>query len=240
MATIRSVHVDQVTKLFGAVRALTGVSMSVNAGDAVAVMGANGAGKSTLLSLLALRTRANRGSVLFNGNPAVEDRSGWRGRIGLLSHEPLIYPDLTARYNLMLFGRLYGIEDVETRVSELVQELRLESYVDDRTTRTLSRGQLQRVALARALVSDPELLLLDEPAAGLDQKAVERIEWAVGRLLDKGGMAVVVTHDPEVAHRVANRALMLRRGRVAADVSAPSDVDGWRSLYFDAIGGDGT
>ena len=239
MANIQRVRVDQVTKLYGAVRALTGVSASINAGDAVAVMGANGAGKSTLLNLLALRTRATRGSVLFNGSPSDEDRPGWRGRIGLLSHEPLVYPDLTARFNLLLFGRLYGIKRVETRVSELVEELRIGGYADDRPTRSLSRGQLQRVSLARALVSDPELLLLDEPAAGLDRQAVERIEWAVGRLLDRGGMAVVVTHDPEVAHRVANRALMLRRGRVASDGAAPSDVEGWRALYFDAIGGDG-
>lgn len=239
MANIQSVAVAQVTKLYGAVRALAGVSLTVNAGDAVAVMGANGAGKSTLLNLLALRTRATRGSVLFNGAPSEADRPGWRGRIGLLSHEPLVYPDLTARFNLLLFGRLYGIQGVETRVAKLIRELRIGSYADDRPTRTLSRGQLQRVALARALVSDPELLLLDEPAAGLDRQAVDRIEWAVDQLLDRGGMAVVVTHDPEVAHRVANRALMLQRGRVASDGEAPPDVDGWRALYFNAIGSDG-
>jgi heme ABC exporter ATP-binding subunit CcmA len=237
MSKISSVKVDAVTKLFGEVRALFQVSLTVEAGEALALMGANGAGKSTLLGLLSLGMRPTRGAVLFNGAPARASEAGWRGRVGLLSHDPLLYPDLSARANLAFFAKLYGIENAPGRVDEIVTSLDLTEFAASRPTRLLSRGQLQRVSLARALLSAPDLLLLDEPAAGLDRDAVDRIEAAVKALTERGGIAVMVTHSPEVAMKVANRAVMMRRAKIVTDGPAPASVDAWRKLYLAALRG---
>jgi len=235
--TLVSVKVEKVTKLFGAVRALAAVSMEMNSGDVVAVMGGNGAGKSTLLSIISLMSRPTRGSVLFNEAKVGPGDLESRGRIGLLSHNPLVYPELTGKENLELFAKLYGLKDIATRIDELQNDLKLGGFYSNRPVRVLSRGQLQRISLARALIARPQLLLLDEPAAGLDMDAVDRIGQVLVRHQRGGGMAVVVTHEPELASVVANRAIMIRGGKIAADVPAPSDVAGWRQLYMESAKG---
>jgi heme exporter protein A len=230
------VSVDVAVKIFGAVRARAGVTLRFAEGDAVAVMGRNGAGKSTLLSILSLAMRPTRGSVSFDG---VEVRFGnpdARRRIGLLSHQSLLYDDLTGRENLALFASLYGI-DAGRAVRTLSERLGLDHFIDDRPVRVLSRGQLQRVALARALVGEPKLLLLDEPAAGLDTAAVDGIADALDAHRKRGGIAVVVTHQPELAAVVATRAVVLRDGRVAANEEAPKGAEEWRALYRRAAEG---
>jgi heme exporter protein A len=236
---IEKVSVAKVTKVFGAVRALASATLEVKTGEVVAVMGPNGAGKSTLLSILSLAMRPTRGQVLFNGAPARWANTELSGRIGLLSHQPLVYPDLTGRENLKLFARLYGIKNVSEAVASVEAELGLEEFSSDRPTRVLSRGQLQRVALARAIVSDPDLLLLDEPAAGLDSAAVTRISSVLERLLAQGGMAVIVTHEPDVAASIATRAVMVQKGVVVTDREAPENAAGWRELYVETVEGGG-
>ncbi len=232
--SITSIRTDRATKVFGAVRALVNASFEVTSGETVAVMGPNGAGKSTLLSILSLCMRPTRGKVLINRDP-VKSAAGVLGRIGILSHQPLIYPDLTGRENLMLFARLYDLEDPAGAAASMEEELALTRFAVDRPTRVLSRGQLQRVALARALVSKPDLLLLDEPAAGLDSDAVLRIEQVLEKHIKRGGMAVVVTHETEVASCVATRAVMMQDGRIVSDTDAPTSVGQWKELYHSAI-----
>jgi heme exporter protein A len=231
MTSISKIDIEKVFKLFGPVRALAGVSLSIKSGEAAAIMGGNGAGKSTLLSLLSLSLKPTQGRILFN-DQLIEDSSAWRGRIGFLAHDPMLYPDLSAEENLLFFAGLLGIPHPRQSVERRVEEMALGEFFSDRPCRVLSRGQLQRVSLSRALLADPDLLLLDEPAAGLDSKAVGRIEKAVVDLLAQGGMAVVVTHEPEVAASFATRAVMLRRGKIVEDTRAPSSADLWRSLYL--------
>ncbi len=237
MRAITKVHLRHVTKLFGEVLAVRDVSLEITPGEVVAVMGANGAGKSTLLRIVSLLARPTRGELRFNDAAAGEDREALRRRIGLLSHDPLVYPDLTARENLRFFARLGGAADPGRRVDTLIEQFELREFADTRTTRVLSRGQLQRVSLARALVAEPDLLLLDEPAAGLDRRAIRRIEGAVDDLKARGGMALVVTHEPALAAAVATRAVMMKRGRVVLDAAAPAGLDGWGDAYLEAIGG---
>jgi heme exporter protein A len=236
-AGFERLQVAGLTKVFGAVRALFGVGFEARRGDVIAVMGGNGAGKSTLLSILSLAARPTRGTVSFDGRPAEPGDPAVRARIGLLSHQPLVYPDLTGRENLLLFAGLYGLPDPAGAVADVERRLGLAAFVADRPTRVLSRGQLQRVALARALIHSPPLLLLDEPAAGLDSAAVSRIEECLGEHAGRGGVAVMVTHEPELAARTASRALMLAAGRLAADVPAPRGADGWRELYRSVVEG---
>jgi len=234
-SVISTVTLDNVTKLFGAVRAVSEASLKMTAGEVVAVMGPNGAGKSTLLSLLSLTMRPTRGKVMFNGTPVRMADTELSQRIGLLSHQPLVYPDLTGRENLLLFARLYGLKDSLAAIKEVEKDLDLERFATQRPTRVLSRGQLQRVALARALISKPDFLLLDEPAAGLDSKAVARISTVVKALTERGGVAVMVTHEPEVAAPIATRAVMVKGGRIVSDIAAPDTADQWRKLYVDTV-----
>ncbi|MDD5308268.1 MAG: heme ABC exporter ATP-binding protein CcmA [Deltaproteobacteria bacterium] len=233
-AGFRSVRLEKITKVYGAFRALAGVSLSFVPKEVVAVMGPNGAGKSTMLGILSLTVRPTQGAVTFDGEKGRSRDTSLRGRIGLLSHQPLLYPELTGRENLLLFARLHGVEGAAARVSALESELELDAFAK-RPCRVLSRGQLQRVALARAMLATPDLLLLDEPAAGLDSAAVGRISGALARHKERGGIAVMVTHEPEVASEVATRAVMIRGGRVVADVPAPQGPQAWRALYRDVV-----
>ena len=235
---LNSIAVRGATVVYGAVRALADLSVEIEPGDAVAVMGPNGAGKSTLLGLLSLEQRPTRGEVRINDRPAREIEPELRGKIGLLTHSPLVYPDLTVKENLELFARLAGLDDPAAAASAAARDVGIGELAATRTARVLSRGQLQRLSLARATLADPDLLLLDEPAAGLDSEAVGRIGDMLERLLRRGGMAVVVTHDPEVAASVANRALLLRGGRVVERGPSPGDGAAWRALYETTVGGE--
>jgi len=231
-----TVVLEGAVKLFGAVRALAGVALKLEAGDSLAVMGENGAGKSTLLSVLSLTMRPTRGTLSFDGEAVRFGDAEARRKVGLLSHQPLLYGDLTGAENLRLFASLYGV-DADRAVLSLSRRLGLGRFAEDRPVRVLSRGQLQRVALARALVGEPRLLLLDEPAAGLDSGAIDAIEEVISAHREEGGIAVVVTHEPQLAARVATRALLLRDGRVFADERSPGDAEAWRALYLSAARG---
>ncbi len=234
--TLSRVQLLGVTKLFGAIRAVADVSLTVEPGQIVAVMGPNGAGKSTLLSLLSLSVWPSAGEVRFNDRPVGPAQTTWLGHIGLLSHQPLVYPDLTVKENLILFARLHGLPNPKSVVQETMEQLGLGPILADRVARVLSRGQLQRLALARALIAQPRLLLLDEPATGLDGDAVARIERVLEKLAAAGGLAVMVTHEPELAARVATHLLVMNNGAIVA-TGSPGSADHCRDLYQRAIDG---
>lgn len=206
------VSVRGVVKLFGATRALAGIDAQFSAGAVTVIEGPNGSGKTTLLSVLSLLTRPTRGEVHF-GDKRVVDQAALRSRIGLVGHAGLVYPDLNARENLDLFASLYRVTDAPTRIAELTERFGLGSW-STRPVRTYSRGQLQRLSLARALVHRPRLLLLDEPSTGLDVTSTDRLADAIVAEKAAGVIAVLVTHDPSFAARVADRTVRLERGRV--------------------------
>src|SRR4051794_36546722 len=219
-----ALELSDLGRAYGERVALTGVSLTLPRGSTLAVFGANGAGKTTLLRILATLLRAHRGSARVLGREL--PREGWavRGRIGFLGHEPLLYRDLTARENLRFHARLHGVP--VARVGELLDAVGLGRRADD-PVHTYSRGMVQRVAVCRALLHSPELLLLDEPLAGLDPGAA----GAVAPLL-AGGTRVVISHDVEQGLSGADVVLGLRAGRAAllapAGQVAVADV---RALY---------
>ncbi|MCC7538675.1 MAG: ABC transporter ATP-binding protein [Deltaproteobacteria bacterium] len=214
-------HVEArgLVKVFGPTRALAGLDLRFEKGAITSVEGANGAGKSTLLGILSTLERATRGEVHFGKvvvgadvRPDSETRAALRGRIGWLGHESMLYPDLTGYENLDLFARTYGLSG-RARIDELVARFDAAAFAD-RPVRTYSRGQGQRLALARALLHSPRLLLLDEPSAGLDRASTERLARAVREERDRGAIVVLVTHDADLAAVLANRRVVLSRGRV--------------------------
>jgi heme exporter protein A len=201
-------------KVFGATRALSGVDASFAAGCVTAVLGPNGSGKSTLLALLSLLSRPTRGTIAFGAHDA-RSTPGLRGRIGVLAHAPMVYPDLNAHENLALYAELYGLENAAEHVKALGERFGLGTWAS-RPARTYSRGQLQRVSLARAVLHAPRLLLLDEPSTGLDQASTERLVTAVQVERARGAIVVLVTHDPALCEALADTRIELQHGRLLA------------------------
>ena len=217
------------TVRYGDVPVLRRVSLSVAPGQRLALLGPNGAGKSTLLRTLAGLTRPAEGAVVVRGHPLTEHPILARREIGVVGHESLLTPALTAAENLTFFGRLYGLADPRRRAAVVLDEVGLAGRAND-PVRTLSRGMTQRVALARALLHDPTVLLLDEPDAGLDQAAYA----ALHRVVRSGDAraVILVTHSLEHALDLCDAVLVLHGGRVChAGPLAGLTVDGLRRLY---------
>ncbi len=199
------------TKRFGPVTALDGVDLDVPAGATIAVLGPNGAGKSTLLRLLAGLARPSSGTLQVGSNG--ESRPAARGRVGYVGHATFLYPNLTAHENLVFAARLYDVPAAATRADALLAEQGL-TAVRDRAAGAFSRGMAQRLSIARGLVHDPEIVLLDEPFAGLDRSASERLALQLRTLRAAGRTLVLVTHELAHASTLADVAIVLARGRV--------------------------
>ena len=227
MSALAALELREVTRRYGERTALAAVSVTVEAGQTLAVLGPNGAGKSTLLRLLATLLRPHSGELRVLGHALPDEGWAVRGRVGLLGQEPLLYRELTARENLAFHGALHGV--APERGEELLAAVGMERRADE-PVRTLSRGLVQRVAVCRALLHDPELLLLDEPRANLDPAASELVEPLIGR--GSGRTRVIVSHDPGGAVAEADVVLGLVRGRAALVAPAAGlDADALAELY---------
>lgn len=202
------------------------MNLSVSPGETLALLGKNGSGKTTLLKTLAGLLKPTEGAVRLSGQPLSREA---RGRIGLLSHEPMLYEGLTIRENLEYFARLFGVERkaMMTRVELLAGTLEMEERLDE-PVRVLSQGLRQRAAFMRTLLHTPEVVLLDEPFSGLDTKAVERLESVIELMRDlRDYIVVFTTHDVAKAFEVAERIAVLAGGRLVyeADVQNSSEED---------------
>ena len=207
-----AVELAACSKRFGERVALRRVTFAVAPGTSTALMGANGSGKSTALRIVAGLVRPTAGQALVDDIAAAElDRTS-RGQIGYLGHRALVYRGLTARENLALFARLY--RRPTERVAAALHEVGLADRGDDRID-GFSRGMLQRLSLARILVTEPGLLLLDEPATGLDDDGAALLDGVLGRLRGRVTM-LSATHDAQFAARHADRIVQLAHGEVVA------------------------
>ncbi len=208
-----SLTFDDVSRNFGRRRALTHVSFGCQAGEILALLGPNGAGKSTLLSITATLLRPSSGTVRYGEHTSRAAGASLRERIGLLGHDLYLYPELSAAENLLFFGRMHGLRNAEARVSTALETAGLGPRRDDMVT-GFSRGMRQRLALERALLHDPRLVLLDEPFTGLDDAATGALQQRLAGLRDKGCIVLVTTHDLETIEAIADRAVMLRNGKL--------------------------
>lgn len=204
---------DGVSRRFGRSLAVDNVSLEVASGTTTALLGPNGAGKSTLLRIAATLLRPERGSVRLFGLDPQSDGLEIRRRIGFLSHESFLYPDLTPVENLQFYARLFGLDRADERIEKIVDELELGPWLS-RPLRALSRGASQRAALARALLHDPDLLFLDEPFTGLDAESSDRLDQLLGRLRHAGKTVVLSTHDLGRVAALADHVVILRRARL--------------------------
>ncbi len=205
-----------VSRAFGRNFALHRVDLTLHAGRIVGIVGDNGAGKSTLLDLLATTDRPTSGTITYDDMARPDFARRGRHRIGWVSHHKLLYEELTARENLAFFARMYGIEDRHQHVSSWLERVGLASDAD-RSVRAFSRGMIQRLTIARALIHNPQLLLFDEPATGLDQQGGRFIIELLTSLRDRGRLIVLVTHDFALLDQLAEQLIILRRGQVTYD-----------------------
>ncbi len=183
-----------------------------------ALLGPNGAGKSTLLGIVSTLVRPTGGQVRYR-RPEGGDISEveLRSQIGLLAHSSLVYSELSADENLRFYGRLYNVGDLDARISSLLDEVGLEPRARQRPARTYSRGMLQRLSLARALLSDPPILLLDEPFTGLDRGGASALAAALAKAKARGRVLLIITHDFESIGGMTDHVAVLKRGRLVFD-----------------------
>lgn len=206
------VGVTGLAKSYGPTLALAGVDLRFEAGSVTAIRGANGSGKSTLLWLLALLAHPTKGDIRY-GRYGLARADDLRGRVGFVAHQLQLYPGLSGHENLVLAAKLQGISHAREGAESLGAALSTHEYWD-RPVRTYSRGQAQRIAIARALLHEPRLLLMDEPATGLDVRATEALTDLIAQQRRRGAIVVVVTHEATFADSVADRVLHMERGRV--------------------------
>jgi heme exporter protein A len=212
--TVDAVRVEGVSKLYGRTRALGGVTLELAAGELTALLGPNGAGKSTLIGVLSTLVRPSAGRVQVGG---LGDARAVRAAIGVLAHEPLVYPELSALENLHFWAGLYDVADGAGRAHALLDQVGLDAGARARPARTYSRGMLQRLSLARALLSDPRVLLFDEPFTGLDRTGAAALAVALAAAKADGRVVLVATHDLEAIDGLAEHVVVLRGGKVALD-----------------------
>jgi len=215
------IRFENIEKRYGGLYALRRVSLEVAAGECVAFAGRNGSGKTTLLRIAARLVRASAGAIGFLGQAG--DRADALTRIGFVAHATMVYDELTAEENLMLFAKLQGIADAAARVAELLEEVGL---LERRSSlvRTFSRGMRQRVAIARALLNEPAVLLLDEPSTGLDPEGITWLANTLRQARDAGRTILMSLHGESEISALATRAVRLDAGSVAADTRARSDM----------------
>jgi heme exporter protein A len=207
----QSISLTDVSRHFSRRRVLHNITLRCAAGEIVALVGSNGAGKSTLLSIASTLLTPSSGTVQY-GDVTSTHSADLRARIGVLGHDLFIYPELSASENLAFFARAYGVRDVERAVRSALERAGLE-HRDDPAGR-FSRGMRQRLALERALLHGPRLVLLDEPFTGLDDAATEALRSRLTDLRQAGCIVLVATHDLETIDSVADRAVLLRGGRL--------------------------
>jgi heme exporter protein A len=213
---------------------LHGVDLALARGETLVVIGPNGAGKSTLLRILAGLMRPSAGEVRVLGRRVHPGDPGSRRPIGLLSHQSLLYDDLTLLENLAFTARLYGMPDPAGAARTALTEVGLD-HRHDEVPRRLSRGMLQRAAIARALIHDPQLLLLDEPFTGLDVPASDRLRALLSeRMTGRRGM-VLVTHQLEEAWDLADRVAVLVEGRWALEAPRTGAPGALLERYREAL-----
>lgn len=223
-------------KKFGFKKALQSVTLTIEAGEVVALTGPNGAGKSSLLRILATLSRPTRGRAAINGIEIPDGAMEARRSIGYVGHQTLLYGELTVAENLRYYARLYTLDNIPARIAAAARELHIEKRLNEQV-RTLSRGYQQRVTLARALLHEPKVYLFDEPWTGLDQSSASLLEGVFEHARAQGAAVLFSSHEFERSLAAADRALILHRGRLLADLARERwhDAVGFAALYTEQL-----
>lgn len=232
---VPALEVLGVSKDFGRIIALRGVTFSVQAGEFVSILGRNGAGKTTLLNIVSGVSRPSEGEVkLFGTDPS--DREN-KAKLAVISHEMFLYGNLTAIENLEYYSRIYNVPDAKQRVEEVLSDVELTHRRFDLVA-TYSRGMTQRLTIARALLHEPSLLLLDEPFTGLDQHAIGMLITLLKKQKEMGRTILLTTHDLHTATELSDRYIVISKHKIVKDgLIADTSPDAIREKFFSAEAG---
>jgi heme ABC exporter ATP-binding subunit CcmA len=216
------IHFNEIEKRYGMRLALRGVSLEISSGECVALVGHNGSGKTTLLRIAAQLSRPSRGTIAFYERDAALSAEQIKTRVGMVGHHTLVYDELTAEENLVFFAKLFSLADPVKRARAALAPVGLANRADD-MVRTFSRGMRQRMGIARALLASPGLLLLDEPAAGLDPEGQLWLGETLERLHASGCTILMSTHGRNETQASVTRAIRLESGRITHDSGRGGD-----------------
>jgi heme exporter protein A len=230
-SALTRVQIEKIGKRYGGERALASVSLELTARSMCALLGHNGAGKTTLLGVLSTLVRPSTGTVAYHAGGTAVAGEAVRREIGMLAHASLCYGELSARENLALFAGLYEVDGSPAAIDAALDRVGLEPRARDRAARTYSRGMVQRLALARALLTQPSLVLLDEPFTGLDRGGALALGAELAQLRDGGAIVVVVTHDLEAIAGRTDHVAILRRGQLVFEERGAYDYEQLKDVY---------
>ena len=224
------IELQGVRKSFGTQAALAGVDLQIPQGSYVAVMGPNGAGKTTLLKVMSGLAAPTSGSVKIAGVEMRKAGPGLRRLVGYVSHESMLYHDISGRENLVFSAKLYGVREPERVVSETAERLNVSKHLH-KPVRALSRGTRQRVAIARALLHSPKVLLMDEPYSGLDEVAASTLAELLNDLHTPERTLIITVHEVFRALTGPERLIALAGGKLALDRPIKGDEEEVSTAY---------
>jgi heme exporter protein A len=234
-STTFALEVRELSRTFGARKALDNVTFDLPKGAFLSIFGPNGAGKTTMLKVLSTLTNPSKGSAKVVGLDVVQDAVQLREKIGFISHNPLLYPDLTAEENLEFFAELYCIDNPKERVRELLLAVELDHRRFD-AVRTFSRGMTQRLSIARALLHHPDVIFLDEPYSGLDPHAMDILDSLIAAVRAEHTF-VMISHDLQKGLELCSHALILAKGKVVLfDERDAIDPNAFAATYRATVG----
>jgi heme exporter protein A len=225
------IEVRKLVKRFGLKTILRGLDFQVAQGEFVALLGPNGAGKTTFLRILSTLSRASLGEIQIAGYRLPNQAAEVRRKLGVVSHMPLLYGDLTAEENLRFFGRMYNVSGLNPRIAEVLDLVGLTPRRRD-LVRTFSRGMQQRLAIGRAVLHDPEVMLFDEPHTGLDQDACDMLDKVLRDVAARGRTVVMTSHDLGRVEDLATRYDVLSKGVITASSNKSEFKAGNNILTF--------
>lgn len=226
------IRIKGLVKRYGLNTALRGVDLHVRGGEFVTLVGPNGAGKSTLMRIVATLLTPTEGEVSVGGWDFPMNAEKVRRHIGLVSHQSLLYHDLSAAENLVFFARLYQLDDIADRVGSALKKVGLFARQRD-PVGSFSRGMVQRLTIARATLHEPDVLLLDEPYTGLDQDASMLLDNLLAQEAQKGRTIMMITHDLVHGLEHSQRIAILNNGRIAYEMDTASiDQSTFADLYM--------
>ena len=233
--------VRDLSKSFGEVRAVDGVSFSAEDGRITGLLGPNGAGKSTTLRMIYTLLKPDAGNAVIDGSDVVEDSLEARRKIGTLPHGSGLYPHLTARENIAYYARLYGMDcdEIDEAVQTVIDQLDMNSFAD-RRTKGFSQGQRTKVALGRAIVHGPQNIILDEPSNGLDVMATRALRELILQLKSLGRCVLFSSHVMQEVAALCDDIVIIAAGRVAMDdspdgIRAETGCDDLEEAFVKAI-----
>ncbi len=219
------ISVKKLVKRFGTKIVLRGLDFEARQGEFVAILGPNGAGKTTFLRILASLSRPTMGELIVAGYHLPAQAAAVRSRLGVVTHLPLLYGDLTAEENLRFYGRMYALDNLNVRIDEVLDMIGLVLRRHD-LVRTFSRGMQQRLAIGRAILHNPEVMLFDEPHTGLDQDACDMLDELLRGVAARGRTVIITSHDLARVEDLAGRFDVLTHGVITASLERTSLGEG--------------